>query len=109
MKNKEQYYEAVQKLREWEKRRDREGTNYVTDQYIQKYQTIIDNLSGVPKNPKLKIEPQTKLTKREWNDQIKKKVKNLNNKIRRGQASWVDIFLFDVWTKKNKNEWRLPI
>jgi hypothetical protein len=109
MSKKEEYYEAVQKLRYYEKRKEREGGNYCTDMGIQKYQQIVDELSNVPKNPKLKIEKFNPLTKREWNDLIRKKVKLLGNRIKRGQATWQDIFVYDVWTKQNKEEWRLPI
>lgn len=109
MNKQKEYYNSVKELRKWEKRRDIEGTNYVTEQYIQKYQTIVDELSGIPPNPKIKIEPQEPLTKREWNDMITRKVKSLERKIKKGTATWVDVFLYDVWTKDNKEEWRLPL
>lgn len=109
MTKKEEYYEAVQRLRYYEKRKEREGGNYCTDTGIAKWQSIVDSLSGIPENPKLKVEKLEPLTKREWNDLIRKKVKLLENRIKRGQATWQDIFVYDVWTKQNKDEWRLPI
>ena len=108
-RNREEYYRAVQKLREYEKRKDREGGNYCTDMGIQKYQQIVDELSGVQPNPKLKIEDQEPLSKREWADQIRHKIKLLEKKIKKGKATWVDIFLYDVWTKTDKDYWRLPL
>ncbi len=107
--DKDKYYYAVQKLREYEKRKEKEGGNYCTDMGIQKWGAIVDELSGIPSNPKIKIDPVKKLTQREWNDIIRKKVKGLERKIKRGEAGWVEIFLYDVWTKKNKEDWRLPI
>lgn len=103
-----EYHEALKELKRWENIKKRNGTNYVIEQYINKYQNIIESIEG-PQGQSLKIEKNPPLTKREWNDMIRKKIKNLERKMKQGKATWQDIFVHDVWLYDDPNKWRLPI
>jgi len=105
------YYYYQKELQKWKDKKFNQGANYVIDQYINKYEAILEEYSREPENPKLKLDPPktNKQMNIEYNDKIKRRVKSLKRKIDGGNYGWQDLFLFDVYSGKPKEEWRLPL
>lgn len=99
----EKYYYYVKELQKWEDRKRKEGSNYVTDQYIEEYSSKLAEMESKNKpfkKDKSLTEPYV-CSDEEWEGVVKKRIKSLKRRIDSGKAGWVDYMLYDLWRGKD--------
>lgn len=96
----DEYHEILQKLKYWQDRLEKEGHNYVTDQYIKRYQDMLEKFDSY--NPKKEDTLGTsKCSEDEWEEVIQKRLKSLKRKIDKGKATVWDRMVYDLYSGKD--------
>lgn len=98
----DEYHQILKKLKFWEDRLEKEGHNYVTDQYIKRYKDKLDKFdSYIPqKKDQTQKEPYV-CSEEEWEEVMQKRIKQLKRKLDKGTATVWDRMLYDLYSGKD--------
>jgi hypothetical protein len=99
------YFEVQKALAKWEDFEKYHGSNYVSEQYISKYRTILTELEGKQGRglTRQDIEDAKFVVDDEgWLEELQKKIQKIKRKKLKGTADWKDDMLYDVYVDMYK-------